>query len=207
MFNPDKDDYPQNECGRPEFASVIITVDSISLQAEGDDVTQKMVLSTQDALTALSKITAYFGEPNLLSQPANLQTVAQASRGPNPVYVYVTPREGVIQIITGTPTWDMLVNNESFGDSSSLLASERLQAVIAQQMGNIAQLSGGFPKLVAFNLSPDQFPDEGSASSEGGRGEDAESLVRTAEVVGEGGSDETPSTPRSHVGRGHRGTK
>lgn len=195
MFNPSKDDYPQNEMGQPEFASVIITVDSISLQAEGDDVTQKLVLSTQDTLTALSKNTAYFGEPNLLSQPANLQTVAGASKNPNPVFVYVTPREGVIQIILGTPTWDMIVQHPAFGNSSCLLASERLQQVIANQLGLLAEMTGGFPKLLALNLSPEKFEEDedkvaeeqapGSASSEGGPGHDAESIRDTAAIVQE----------------------
>jgi hypothetical protein len=48
------------------------------------------------------------------------------------VFVYTTPREGTIQVITSTPTWDALVQHPKFGRSSALLATDKLTGIVAK---------------------------------------------------------------------------
>lgn len=183
MFNPDNKDYPRNEADQPEFASIVITVDSVGNNPElGDDVVQKIVLSTQDLISAISANAAYFGEPALLANPSNARMLVEAGRRENPVFVYTTPREGTIQIITSTATWDMLVQHPLFGRSSNLLACDKLQGLVATVQSDMQQFAGGFAPLLLLDLSDIDEDHADSASSEGGRGGDAESLRDTAEV-------------------------
>lgn len=187
MFNPEKTDYPRNAADEPEFASIILTLDAVSNNPQlGDHVVQKFVLSTQDSVEALSNVAGYFGEPDLLSRPANARLLMEAGRRTNPVFVYLTPRAGTTQIITSTPTWDMLVQHPSFGRTSALVTSEKMQQVIAQHISNVASYAGGFPELHLLDFSNIDEDAEAqqreSGSSQGGAGDDAERMVRTADI-------------------------
>jgi hypothetical protein len=188
MFNPQKDDYPLNEAGVPEFASIIIHVDAALVTPNDDDVTQKLVLSTQDVVTSLTKLAAHFGEPELLAQPSNARLLVEAGRQANPVFVYTTPREGTVLILTSTPVWDMLVQHPDFGRGSALIATDKIQDIAAQVQSQMQQFAGGFANLLLLDLSPEKFEESlqkepgMSASSDGGRGSDAESLVHTADI-------------------------
>lgn len=186
MFDPQKDDYPQNAAGKPEFATAILHLDAISQTAPGDVVVHKMVFSTEDLISALVSLVGYFGEPEIFANPSNARLLVEAGRHSDPAFVYVTPREGTVLILTSTPTWDSLVQHPSFGATSSLLTMEKLAEIAASQLSQLQQMAGGFSRLLLLdfaNIDEDAASNAPSGSSAGGPGSDAESLRDTAEVV------------------------
>jgi hypothetical protein len=186
MFNPDKNDYPSNEKGEPEFASIVLTIDGVSNNPElGDNVVQKYVLSTQDPIEALVNIATYFGEPGLFANPSNARILRESGSHSDPVFIYTTPREGTIQVITGTPTWDALVQHPKFGRTSALVATDKLVGIVAKVQADMQQFAGGFAPLLLLNLSPDDDDaPEVKSSDEGGLVEEAEAAGIHQEVAG-----------------------
>jgi hypothetical protein len=70
------------------------------------------------------------------------------------VFVYVTPREGTIQVITSTPTWDALVQHPKFGRTSALLATDKLPEIVAKVSQAMQQFAGGFPRCSSSTSAP-----------------------------------------------------
>lgn len=180
MFNPQKDDYPQNASGKPEFASAILHLDDVSSTTAGDAVVHKMVYSTEDIIAALVSLVDYFGEPEIFANPANARLLVEAGRHSDPAFIYVTPREGTVLILTSTPTWDSLVQHPNFGASSSLLTMEKLVEIAAGQMQQLQEMAGGFSRLLLLDFASIDEDAAPSASSDGGAGLDAESIRDTA---------------------------
>jgi hypothetical protein len=153
-------DLPQNAAGEPEFASLILTIDHLTLRP-GRHIHQKLVLSTQTAIAALSALADYYGQHDQVKHSEDfLEIVAASGRASDPVFVYTTPEN--VQIITSTPTWDGLVQSPAFGRTSSLVASQKLLELVAKVSAEAAERNrGGIPRLFMFELSPTD-PDAGS---------------------------------------------
>lgn len=161
MFDPESKSYAQNSFGQPEFDTIILTIDEISGNPElGDIVVQKFVLSSQDALDALVANAIYFGQPNLLATPTHGRLLRQSGEMSDPVFVYVTPREGTIQVIASMQTWNNLVSHPEIGDGSAMVATDKLQKIVADAIAAAANSLGGIPNLLLLDLSSERVAQE-----------------------------------------------
>ena len=176
MFNPEKDDYPQNAAGQPEFATAILHLDGITETAPGDIVVHKMVYSTEDLIASVTSLASYFGEPEMFANPSNARLLAEAGRCADPAFIYVTPRAGTVLIAMSTPTWDGLVQHPSFGKGSSLLTMEKLVEIAADQQGRLAQFAGGFANLLLLDFSRENIAEESQEPNT------AQSLADSADI-------------------------
>jgi hypothetical protein len=118
-------EYPTNEFGKIDYASVIITLDHLSAGREGNPhVHNKFVFSTQDEVEAILALFAYYGETTLGLNPRTVKVLGEAFTKDYPVLVYQTTEN--TELVLAMDTFLELINNENFGDGSILMAVERL---------------------------------------------------------------------------------
>lgn len=140
-------EYFLNDAGKPEFGSVIITIDHLSApKAEDPHSHIKMVFSTQDELEALYANFSYYALLELkefqanggnladykpfASDPAIVKWAGGLFGADYPAYVYNTPVN--TQIILAFDTFDRVIQDENLG-GSVFLATESLVQIVQRQ--------------------------------------------------------------------------
>lgn len=177
MFDPSRTDlYPKNEDGNPDFASILLTIDASLIRPGTPEVVQKMVLSTESSLAAVSSLLIYYGQHSISHTTTFMEMIQASGREKNPVFVYL-PENGITQIVLDLDLWDALVASPAFGKGSLLLASEAIQEQVARMCQAQLESSGVVSRLFFFDVSPKepevQSQEAGEERAQGGQGDPA----------------------------------
>jgi nitroreductase len=141
----------------PDFASVVLTIDHMATQEHAPGHTiRKWVTSTQSLAESMLALIGYYGEQHLLARETTLELFAQAQACEHAVFVYHTPQN--VQIVASIETFALMA--ERFGLGSLFVATEKLEQIVAQQVGAQIAASGGVVPLSLFALSTED-PDIG----------------------------------------------
>lgn len=140
----------QQEAALPEFASVVLTIDHIATQTKAPDHTiRKWVTSTQSLFDSMLALMEYYGESHLLARESTLELFTVAKAEANPVFVYHTPQN--VQIVASLETHNLIALH--LGGGSLLVATEKLEQIVANMAAQQITQQGGVVPLSLFSLN------------------------------------------------------
>lgn len=129
---------------RPEFLSVILTLDHSTAPREDGSLLQKFVGSTQDLTEAMLALFNYYEESHLLFAKSTVEMFQMAAQAEMPCFVYRT-RENV-QIVMSAETFQGLCASQG----GSILAASAMIADVAGKSIVDAMREGGDAPVLYF---------------------------------------------------------
>lgn len=159
-------EYPKNADGKPEFASITVTLDHL-MNRQDAHVTQKMVFSTQSVEESLAGLMDYYGDGrSAMAMGSNLDLLVKGRQDPeHTAYIYAVPvqtrdRAGgiIVQVVMSTAAMGHLVNHREGGQGSSLIAIDLLVKLVGHALNQARQQLGAFPALSLVELVYEALP-------------------------------------------------
>jgi len=144
MSNKTNNTLPLNADGNPEYDSILIQIDG-RIPQRGVHHIDKLVASTQAPEETLDKLFTYYKEEYIREMETTADIIGRGFNSYS-VYLYIN-KAGVASLVLSSDTFNYLVQNESIGNGSSLMAVDCLKGCLSELVSKWATLGNEIPPL------------------------------------------------------------